>query len=76
MFFAVELLVRYSYFINIYITIVLSFIYVVFAGISAPLSSFNVWVFLFFDVLLFFFIFCCSFFIPGEKKVKNFVYNN
>ena len=57
--------------------LVSSFIYAVFAGISSPLSSFSVKIFLFFDafccfLLCSFWIFCRFFLYLVKKKVKKF----
>ena len=59
-----------------------SFMYVVFAGISAPLSSFYLRIFLSFDafllflVVFFFYLLSVIFFILGADKNQKKNYNN
>ena len=75
MFFIVQLFVRNFYFIDIkVIKYLVLFMYAVFAGISSPLSSFSIKIFLFFDafmlfyVVFFFVLLSFVFFILGADK--------
>ena len=81
MFFIVQLFVRNFYFIDIkVIKYLVLFMYAVFAGISSPLSSFSIKIFLFFDAFMLFYVmmlfrsFIIRFFYTWcRQKVKDFL---